>query len=298
MAQHSIIGKRILKLSLPRGFDLDTIQIGVPVIDDEAKKVGLEREGDIVLPSGKFGIQSKKNAYGYSYVDKTKPKERRYVSTNWIKPFGNDNASPVAVDIYRPCYPRIYVSAYEIELQLYKGENGNRYVIVNLTEEVKKRFMKEAINLLLEIYGVCYIFDNDIRIDESAKRHRCNWEILPAGEMPSKHIEKQLREQGKDINTYDVFRLDYVEKYNAEEIVEGTNGFKGYYAYVFKKYCVLESAVYGNATYIIPRENWETLSQKTKKELFNEGYVIKKIDHTASWKYNISKIFKNLNIGK
>ena len=51
------------------------------------------------MPSAKFGVQSKRNAYGYSYVDKTKPKVRRYVSTNWIQPFGNDNASPVAVDI-------------------------------------------------------------------------------------------------------------------------------------------------------------------------------------------------------
>ena len=297
MAQYSIRGKRILKLTLPKEFDLNTIQIGVPVIGDEAKRIGLEREGDIVLPSGKFGIQSKKNAYGYSCADKTKPKERRYVSTNWIQPFGNDNASPVAVDIYRPCYPKINVPAYEIELQLYMDKNGNRYVIVNLTEEVKKGFLKEAINLLLEIYGVCYIFEKDIRIEESTKRHRCNWEILPAGEMPSKHIEKQLRDHGKDINTYDVFRLDYLEKYNAEKIVEGTNGFKGYYAYVFKKHCVLESAVYGNATYIIQKQNWEILSQKNKKELFDEGYVVKKIDHTENWKYNISKMFENLNIG-
>lgn len=149
MAQYSIRGKRILKLSLLPKFDVNTIQIGVPVMDGEAKKVGLEREGDIVLPSGKFGVQSQKNAYGYSYVDKTKPKERRYVSTNWIKPFGNDNASPVAVDIYRNCYPKICVPAYEIELQLYKSENGNRYVIVNLTKEIREGFLKEAINLFI-----------------------------------------------------------------------------------------------------------------------------------------------------
>ncbi len=60
MTQYSIRGKRILKISLPKEFDVNTIQIGIPVMDDEAKRVGLEREGDIVLPSGKFGIQSKK----------------------------------------------------------------------------------------------------------------------------------------------------------------------------------------------------------------------------------------------
>lgn len=72
--------------------------------------------------------------------------------------------------------------------------------------------MKEAVNLLLEIYEVCYIFDKDIRIDDSIKRQRCNWEILPAGEMPSRHIEKQLRERGKNADTYDKFRLDYYRK--------------------------------------------------------------------------------------
>lgn len=58
--------------------------------------------------------------------------------------------------------------------------------------------------------------------------------------------------------------------YNATTMVEGVNGFKGYYAYLYDNYCVLESAFYGNATYIIPKDNWEELSQKTKRELFDE----------------------------
>ena len=55
-----------------------------------------------------------------------------------------------------------------------------------------------------------------------------------------------------------------MEMYNATTMVEGVNGFKGYYAYLYDNYCVLESAFYGNATYIIPKDNWEELSQKTK----------------------------------
>ena len=43
MAQYSIRGKRILKISLPKEFDVNTIQIGVPVMDDGAKRVGLKR---------------------------------------------------------------------------------------------------------------------------------------------------------------------------------------------------------------------------------------------------------------
>lgn len=114
--------------------------------------------------------------------------------------------------------------------------------------------------MFLEIYGVCYIFDKTIQIDNSARRQRCNWEILPPGEMPSKHIERQLRERGEKADTYNIFRLKYMEKFKSEKVVEGLNGFNGYYAYVFENSCVLESAVYGNATYIIPKENWEILS--------------------------------------
>lgn len=45
-------------------------------------------------------------------------------------------------------------------------------------------------------------------------------------------------------------------------------------------HCVLESALYGNATYIIPKENWEVLSQKMKKELLDEKIVIEKVIHS------------------
>lgn len=177
---------------------------------------------------------------------------------------------------------------YGIELQLFKSKDGQLYVIVVLTDEIRANYLKEAVNILLEIYGVCYIFDGEIQLDYSSKRQRCNWKMLPPGEMPSRHIKKQLGERGEKIDTYDIFRLEYMEKYNSEKIVEGINGFKGYYAFIFSKCCVLESAIYGNATYIIPKENWEILSQKTKKELFDENKVIGKIDHTAKWKQNVS----------
>ena len=123
--------------------------------------------------------------------------------------------------------------------------------------------MKETINIFLEVYGLCYVFSDGIKIDETVKRRRCNWEILPSGKKPSVHLINLFKEQGSNPDTFDVARLQLLDKYKSEQIVEGLNGFNGYYAYIFKNYCVLESAIYGNATYIIPKENWEMLSQKT-----------------------------------
>lgn len=298
MEQYCIKGKRIRSLCIPKAYDLNKIQIGIPVMDDEAEKIGLVEVGDIVLPSGMFGSQSRKNAYGYTYADKTKEKERRYITTNWVYPYGNTDASKVAADIYRECYPKIEVEPYGIEVQLFEDENNQQFVIINMTDEIRKQYMKEAINLLLEIYGICYIYNGVVGIEKAIKRRRCNWEILPPGEMPSKHVEKQSKAMNQSTDTYDIERLNYVETYNALEMIEGINGFRGYYAYLYKNYCVLESAFYGNATYIIPKDNWEELSQRTKRELIDEKKLVGKIDHTEKWKKNIARIFKKLGISK
>ena len=96
--------------------------------------------------------------------------------------------------------------------------------------------------------------------------------------------------------SYEVYRLEHIEEYDYDEVVEGINGFAGYYAYLFNKHCVFESAKYGNATYIVPRHNWEYLSQRTKKELFEEGEVENKIIHNSQWLNNITGVLKNYNV--
>ena len=298
MAQYCINKKRIRKINIPKEYDIKQIQLGIPVVGDEARRVGLNNVGDIVLPSWSLGTTCKKNACGYSYADKTKPKERRYVSTGWGYPYGNTSASMGAFDIYKKCYPKIEVEAYGIELCLYENADNQQFVIVDMTDEIREKYMKEAINLMLEIYGKCYVYDGVIRIEKTIKRKRCNWEMLPSGEMPSKHIEKQVESMNQNIKAYDIARLNFIEKYNATMVVEGINGFNGYYAYLYEKCCVLESAFYGNATYIIPKDNWEKLSQKTKKELIDEKQLIAKINHTEKWAKDIESMLKKMGVKK
>lgn len=298
MSQICIKQKRVLSVKLPTGYDEEKIQIGIPVTGDEANKIHLRNVGDSVLPSAEYGSNCKRNAYGYSYSDKTQPKQDRYVATIWAQPYGNENASSVAIDISRPCFPRIEVPPTEIELSLFEGDSGTRYVIANLTSIIRRNNLKEVINIFLEIYGFCYIFNDEIKIDETVQHRRCNWEILPPGEKPSTHLIRMLINQCRKTNTFDVARLELLDTYKAEQRVEGINGFHGYYAYVFENYCVLESAIYGNATYIIPKENWELLSQKTKQELIDAKVVVEKIVHRENWDYTINNTFNRLHIFK
>ena len=285
---------RIRQLTLPTSFDTNKIQIGIPVDVDEAMLVGLYNVGESVLPSSDFGCVSKRNACGDEYADKSQPKRKRYINTIWVQPFGNDYASPSPVDVYRKCYPKVMVPPIGIEFVLYENSAKKRFVLADLTEEIRENHLVDVVNLFLEIYGRCYVFDGEIDVTPIKKRRRCNWELLPPGEKPSVHLTRQLKEQGVPHDTFDVNRLYVLDRYDVEFVAEGINGFGGYYAYIFKKHCVLESAAYGNATYIIPKENWESLSQRTKQELLDEDWVVAKIIHTSDWKYEIRRVIRKL----
>ena len=293
MASFLITKSKINKLSLPNGFDVEKIQIGLPADEYKLELLELKDLGNTVLPSGGFGNVCFKNAYGETVIDKKQPKERRYVSTNWIYPYGNTHTTKVACDIYKYCWVRKEIPPAEIELSLSLGNDNKQYITAVLTPEIRKSGIKEAINIFLEIFGECYIFNENICLD-NIKRRKCNWVLLPPGTKPSIHLSNQLRQYNQDVDTFDIARLRFLDKYDVNEIVEGTNGFKGYYAYIFDNHCVLESAIYGNATYIIPKENWEILSQKTKKELLDTNQVIEKIVHTERWFHNIKSIIKKL----
>lgn len=294
MSSFCIRKGRVKTLKLPKGYDVSKLCIGVPVTDGEDIRIGLKEIGDVVLPSPEFGPVCERNANGYSFIDKTQEKEYRYVSTVRTQPYGNESAYPILIDIYRTCYPREEVPPTEIELLLASDGEGNQYVAANLTEEVRKEHLTEAVNLFLEIYGFCYIYSDSFETFDAMPRRRCNWKILPPGEMPSEHLRQFFERQGKSSETFEVDRLEFVEEYTPENAVEGMNGFDGYYAYIFQGHCVLESAIYGNATYIIPKENWEEMSQRTKRELLDEHRVEMKIVHNQSWHENFSQAMYKL----
>ena len=69
MAQYCILGKRINKLSIPKTYDINKIQLGVVVIENEAKKVGLAEVGDTMLMDVHTQIkQNLKNAVMFQQI--------------------------------------------------------------------------------------------------------------------------------------------------------------------------------------------------------------------------------------
>ncbi len=296
MASIRICGKKsIRKIDFLKDIDLDKICVWERVPKDVAEKVGLRDIGDSCIPLAKFGRFCHKNVNGYSYPDKTRPKERRVVSSYYMHPYGNKNSNEILVDVTRECYRQVKIDPFEIAIELQEDGQG-LYVGIICDERVKKQYLKEAMNIMLELFGGCYVGD-DVSRSSKPKRTRVNWKLLPKGERPSMYIQKIASIKVDSSTRFMHKRLDYIEHYEIDEIVEGINSFQGYFGYLTKEYCVLESAVYGNATYIIKRENWVELTKKSKAELLKEAQVIEKIEHNKNWEMNMRRIFKSLGVG-
>ena len=285
---------RIRKIDFLNEFDISKINIWTPVTFEEACRIGLNGVGSIIMPSVEMGSFCKKNVYGYAYPDKTKDKERRTVASYYMHPYGNKNVEKL-IDIDRDCYPKVEVAPYEIELQLLEDDKVGLYVAVVLDERIREHYVKEAINILLEIFGKCYICDDEIVIPKT-KRRSVSWEILPPGVKPSDQIKALLGNNQTHNKTFIIRRLEFLERYDVDEIVMGINSFQGYHAFLIGEYCILESAIYGNATYIIKRECWENWSKLTKSELMKTvDYLVRTI-HNSEWEKEMVKIFRQLGI--
>lgn len=202
-------------------------------------------------------------------------------------------------DIVRDVYPKIEVEPTNIEFIFIKNKSQEKFIVANIPDVDKEKYLKQTINMFLEVFGFCEIFTENFELATSKSNlKRCNWEILPPGvkaKALAKKIEDKLTKKKKK-NSFEQYRLDVLNSYKPEQIVIGTGGFFGYYAYLFSSTCFLESGTYGNATYIIPKEDWENLSKLSKFELLKTDNVIKKVIHNQDWESEISIIMKNYKI--
>lgn len=294
------VNNKKIKWNFPSDFDFKTVMIGIPATEEMKKRIGIDKVGQSILPKSVYGINSRRNSEGYSYADKTRKKEMRVVNTISYYPYGNTNADERYFDIERLCFPKVKVAPTGIELLIFKASDSQEYIIADLRDSDRtENTMIRVVNLFYEIFGECYLFTDEIKIDVSFKRTRCNWIILPPGVKPSDFIKKQIEEGNKSkAKQYFEYRLRCIESHNPTEQIRGQGGFNDYFAYLFSNICVLESGFYGNATYIVKVENWKLLSQMTKQELSVCDDLLKKITHDTNWEKELDATFSNFESKK
>jgi len=285
------------------------ITLAVQVTDERGvtlEAIGLNTHpapGDTVLPAA-LGPVSRFNAEGREVVRRDLPKEQvtREALWTWQEWHGKDTVErKKIVDIPYWRYPRDFVPPPSVELRCAAVGSGEFYIVVDgdTYTPSNEAALLHRVNLFLELFGEVEILRPDLTPLVSLQLRRLNWEVLPKGRLPWEKLRAALEpilERSKDGNRPVIqARLDMIRSYEPDFHAIGRGGFNGYLVFGFQRLglYVLESAYYGNATYVLG-EDWESLSQLTKAELLNEALHKERVIHRAqSWPIRIRKLLSS-----
>ena len=158
-----------------------------------------------------------------------------------------------------------------------------------------------AVNVILEIFGECEIFDVANNPMVSPKVIRLNWELLPKGKYPWEKQKERMepyfkRAQGTNRAVVEK-RIEEINKYAPDFTAIGTGGFGGYVVHGFEdlNMYILESVQVNNATYVL-KNDWESISQLTKSEILNNDLHDARLIHNKNWYKDLEELFKKADL--
>ncbi len=160
-----------------------------------------------------------------------------------------------------------------------------------------KEILKHVINLFLEIFGECILFNkNKCPEVPTINLKRANWQILPEGEIIWDRVNKiagNIQDENELVGKLQKYRFNTIIKYKPDIAYYGKGGFHGYLVFIFKKknLVLMENMVYGNATYVF-RDNWEELSKMSKAEILKHNLQELRLVHRANWPSIIGKLLR------
>jgi len=255
-------------------------------------------KGQTILPAS-VGPISNYNAEGKNIVHRDQPMETAYSQVDWKWQEWDGTWHSKIVDRSYKRYPRSFIEAPSVELTITESSAGKKLLTSPAFDksEQNKEIITHIVNLFLEMFGEALFFTSDMDAILKIPVKRVNWEILPQGEMPwdklKIHIEPIINQAPKGNRPIIEYRLETINKMSPDFIVLGHGGFHGYLIHAFSKknLFVLESMLYGNATYVF-EESWEELSKKTKAEILRESLQKARIIHREGWKKKVEEIIK------
>ena len=259
-------------------------------------------EGETVLPTASGGPTSKKNAEGWEIVHKDQPMETAYREFEWTwEEWHGPYSETQSRVVYQPYqrYPRTQVPPPSLELSAVSTPEARMVAVAQtFMKGENEDEAKLAANLLLELFGEAEVLRGDLTSFTPLEVRKVNWEVLPAGEHPWQTLEPAVRDvldnQGERKRGVYEQRWSKLAGYGPDFVAVGRAGFSGYLIFAFedRDLYVLESAYYGNATYVLDR-GWETLSTLTKAELLDGDLHRDRIVHRKLWDSRIRALFED-----
>lgn len=266
-------------------------------LDERGFKAPIQK-GQCILPSV-IGSISRFNADGKEIPLRNEDKETKYRDFEFTRFewHGRDKVE-VTDSVWIPYkrYPRQFIKPPSIELSVIENNIGE--VLIKSPSIIyngnSKNETLHIINLMLELFGECHVFEaknQDFEITNTKKLH---WEVLPKGELPWEQVEVAIRhnkrKQAKKSFEASIIRFKEINTLKPDFHAVGSGGYQGYVVFGFndKNLYVFESQFSNNATYIFDKD-WEELSRLTKAEIIAENLHVDRLIHNPKWSNNIRK---------
>lgn len=252
--------------------------------------------GQRMLPPTKKGRPAcRRNANGFYIVHRDQEMETAYrqVVWHWTQFVGRDSTEEKSklVDVPYRRYPRTFVPPYSVEMEIKVREDGKLFVVAGSfnKDDAYTVSATNTANMLRETIGAFEVLDKDLSSWVSTPIRRLNWQLLPPGKNPFESavpaLEMMVARAPAGNQGVLRARLSAVGSKKPDFVAIGMGGFDGYtvFGFVKHKFCVLESPQVNNATYVLPMESWEAVSQMSKAEILNANAHKARIIHTRSW---------------
>ncbi|PZS56518.1 hypothetical protein A7X64_17160 [Stenotrophomonas maltophilia] len=265
-----------------------------PLTKDQATILGFDGvplAGASIVPSAE-GPATFFNARGKEIIRKDLPMitKSRSINTSW-KDWHGQTHHGTQTRSYET-YPREHIAPPGEYLIAVETERG----IAIATRVIDRTESEDIIANLLNIYLECFqrfdIVDPDLAVP--VRVQKINWRILPPGKFPFDRAMEvldgylgQLTEADRAAATQ---RIRAITRHEPDFMAVGLGGFSEYIVFGFtrKQRYVFESPETGNATYIF-RNDWENVSQLTKRQILQEQLQERRIIHTSRWAIEVSE---------
>lgn len=251
---------------------------------------GIPEVGDSILPAAN-GPATTFNAHGREIVRRDLPMETRsrMINTSWRDWHGQTHHGIQTRDY--EAYPRDLIPPPE-EFLTAMRKNGQ---IVAASRVIQRDEPEPAIVHLLNVYLECFPSFEIVQPDltEPTQVRKLNWKILPQGQYPFERARQALDDYLKGLSEDDrataTERIRAITRHGPDFVAVGLGGFSDYVVFGFtatRRY-VLESPNTGNATYIF-RDQWEHISQLSKREILQDNLQEARLIHNARWHRSVS----------
>jgi len=250
--------------------------------------------GERLLPSGSFGIASRRNADGEEIIHKDQPLETHYRQREWTwKEFRGRydyQERTKIVDVPYKRYPRSWKKPHGVELQIRTAPNGALVIAAGpfRSSETDQALLLNTVHMFVELFGECRLVKEDMAEAMQAPVRRLNWEVLPPGKYPWARAEPAVDRVIRAVPPGDQAvlreRVKTITAYEPDFIAVGRNGFSRYVVYGWDDHelYVLESTEVNNATYVL-KNNWEAVSAMTKAQVLDDGAHHARLVHRGTW---------------